>query len=92
MLPFFPRDILDEILDLIESVSEGLPTHSMIPKLHVNILCIIISQMFCKRQIFRGRHTSLISIVVKINTENVGGGRVVRRCWVNFQCQGVLLT
>ena len=21
-----------------------------------------------------------------------GGGRVVRRCWVNFQCQGVLLT
>ena len=21
----------------------------------------------------------------------VGGGRVVRRCWVNFQCQGVLL-
>ena len=23
---------------------------------------------------------------------NIGGGRVVRRCWVNFQCQGVLLT
>ena len=22
----------------------------------------------------------------------LGGGRVVRRCWVNFQCQGVLLT
>ena len=21
-----------------------------------------------------------------------GGSRVVRRCWVNFQCQGVLLT
>ena len=21
-----------------------------------------------------------------------GGGRVVRRCWVNFKCQGVLLT
>ena len=21
-----------------------------------------------------------------------GGGRVVRRCWVNFQCRGVLLT
>ena len=21
----------------------------------------------------------------------VGGGRVVRRCWVNFQCRGVLL-
>ena len=27
MLPFFPRDVLDEILDLTESVSEGfLPT------------------------------------------------------------------
>ena len=23
---------------------------------------------------------------------HLGGGRVVRRCWVNFQCQGVLLT
>ena len=21
----------------------------------------------------------------------LGGGRVVRRCWVNFQCRGVLL-
>ena len=21
----------------------------------------------------------------------MGGGRVVRRCWVNFQCRGVLL-
>ena len=25
---FFPRDVLDEILDLIESVSEGFPTYS----------------------------------------------------------------
>ena len=23
---------------------------------------------------------------------SAGGGRVVRRCWVNFQCRGVLLT
>ena len=23
--------------------------------------------------------------------EELGGGRVVRRCWVNFQCRGVLL-
>ena len=35
MLSFFPRDILDEVLDLIESVSEGLPIHSMIPKVPV---------------------------------------------------------
>ena len=28
MLSFFPRDVLDEILDLIGSVSEGFPTYS----------------------------------------------------------------
>ena len=30
MLSFFPRDVLDEILDLIESVSEGFHTYSFI--------------------------------------------------------------
>ena len=28
VLSFFPRDILDEFLDLIESVSEGFPNYS----------------------------------------------------------------
>ena len=28
VLSFFPRDVLDEILDLIEPVSEGFPTYS----------------------------------------------------------------
>ena len=28
VLSFFPRDVLDEILDLIESVSEGFSTYS----------------------------------------------------------------
>ena len=28
MLSFLPRDVLDEIFDLIESVSEGFPTNS----------------------------------------------------------------
>ena len=32
MLSFFPRDVLDEILNLIESVSEGFPSYSF--KLH----------------------------------------------------------
>ena len=27
VLSFFPRDVLDEILNLIESVSEGFPTY-----------------------------------------------------------------
>ena len=30
MLSFSPRDVLDEILDLVESVSEGFPTYSYI--------------------------------------------------------------
>ena len=29
LLSVFPRDVLDEILDLIESVSEGFPTNSL---------------------------------------------------------------
>ena len=29
--------------------------------------------------------------VVIIYSENTGGGRVVRWCWVNFQCRGVQL-
>ena len=30
MLSFFPRGVLDEILNLIESVSEGFPSYSLI--------------------------------------------------------------
>ena len=30
MLSFFPRDVLDEILNLIESVSEDFPSYSCI--------------------------------------------------------------
>ena len=29
MLSFFPRDFLDEILNLIELVSEGFPSYSL---------------------------------------------------------------
>ena len=34
MLSLFPRDVLVEILDLIESVSEGLPTYPNIFKFY----------------------------------------------------------
>ena len=33
MLSFFPRDALDEILNLIESVSEGFPSYSLVTEL-----------------------------------------------------------
>ena len=31
MLSFFPRGVLDEILNLVESVSEGFPSYSYTP-------------------------------------------------------------
>ena len=37
--------------------------------------------MFCSKLT-----TSLVNVSLKF-----GGGRVERRCWVNFQCRGVLL-
>ena len=40
MLSFFPRDVLDEIFDLIESVNEGFPTYSFI-----SILALVISEL-----------------------------------------------
>ena len=33
VLSFFPRDVLDEILNLIESVSEDFPSYSPMPLL-----------------------------------------------------------
>ena len=33
--PFFPRDVLDESWDLIESVSGGFPTYSSVTKFYI---------------------------------------------------------
>ena len=43
-MSFFPRHVLDEICDLIESVSEGFPTYSFIagrPKAALGFLVIL---------------------------------------------------
>ena len=37
VLSFFPRDVLDEILNLIESVSEDFPSYS----------CLVVLYQFC---------------------------------------------
>ena len=37
MLSFSPLDVLDEILNLIESVSEDFPSYSWLSKLYTNI-------------------------------------------------------
>ena len=41
VLSFFPRDVLDEILNLIESVSEDFPSYSF--KL---LTCVVLRFMF----------------------------------------------
>ena len=40
MLSFFPRDVLDEIWDLIESVSEGFPIYSSTVVLAFSIIVV----------------------------------------------------
>ena len=42
VLSFFPRDVLDEILNLIGSVSEGFPSYSSGRSLFV--ICVIFTQ------------------------------------------------
>ena len=46
MLSFFPRDVLDEILNLIESVSEGFPSYSFT---WLSLVVFVVSLMasFC---------------------------------------------
>ena len=47
VLSFFPRDVLDEIFDLIELISEGFPTYSCtITVLHINRLSKTESAIF----------------------------------------------
>ena len=42
VLSFFPRDVLDEILNLIESVSEDFPSYSSMQKFFKKIyVCVI---------------------------------------------------
>ena len=50
VLSFFPRDVLDEILNLIESVSEDFPSYSYIIKydrklLRIAFFIICLSQL-----------------------------------------------
>ena len=58
MLSFFPRDVLGEILNLIESVSEGFPSYAFIILLRYssyicleieNLTPVAISYEFMKR-------------------------------------------
>ena len=48
MLSFFPRDVLDEILNLIESVSEGFPSCSISVSNFIKLPSILLE--ICSRQ------------------------------------------
>ena len=52
VLSFFPRDVLDEILNLIESVSEDFPSYSFTKKQSA--------------QIFRGTGINFGNFVIKL--------------------------
>ena len=43
VLSFFPRDVLDEILNLIESVSEDFPSYSYGMYLSCQRMCVLLS-------------------------------------------------
>ena len=49
MLFFFPRGVLDEILNLIESVSEGFPSTLIIRKSENGIYCHAIAGVLTKK-------------------------------------------
>ena len=42
VLSFFPRDVLDEILNLIESVSEDFPSYSILTKFHEEWIEVVL--------------------------------------------------
>ena len=60
MLSFFPQGVLDEILNLIESVSEGFPSYSLTllhlerSKLHRVLagLSAISAMLFCTERVY----------------------------------------
>ena len=70
VLSFFPRDVLDEILKLIESVSEDFPSYSFI------VLSSFekISKGF---RVIKRTHVPLLHFQWVLLSKNVGGVTVV---------------
>ena len=48
VLSFFSLDVLDEILDVIESVSEGFLTYSFILTFRCGVSLFIVIRVICK--------------------------------------------
>ena len=52
VLSFFPRDVLDEILKLIESVSEDFPSYSCVEKEYSEFLFLTKNNSFLQNRHF----------------------------------------
>ena len=63
VLSFFPRDVLDEILNLIESVSEDFPSYSFIP---LEIQKISFLFYICRRKKTYSYHALFIQAYIFI--------------------------
>ena len=48
VLSFFPRDVLDEILNLIESVSEDFPSYSLLLQEAAHQYVVVLSEACVK--------------------------------------------
>ena len=63
MLSFFPRGVLDEILNLIESVSEGFPSYSFMPGDSTVNQLVDVYDTFCKA-LDEGKEVSIPSLEI----------------------------
>ena len=66
VLSFFPRDVLDEILKLIESVSEDFPSYSLLPVLPVVDTNVSLSDFLRRISILTFRWTCPIAPSIKL--------------------------
>ena len=65
MLSYFPLDVLDEIWDVIESVSEGFLTYSSMTKLY------IVHTFYMKSLLFR-ESSPLNSLFLRVCIKHCG--------------------
>ena len=79
VLSFFPRDVLDEILNLIGSVSEGFPSYSYI---------IIYLRRACD---FLRQSTIMTKIIYHHYFEKSIIAKIVEKLWLVGEWQSVFL-
>ena len=77
MLSFFPQNVLDDIWDLIESVSEGFPTYSLMKPVRIRLITLL--SRLSQGSGFVSVHSSLQGAFLR---KALGGGISV--LWTHF--------